>query len=69
MMNDGDVVTKVWMLLDIIHKAASAGPAFAKWAKMAQDELDRTESFLSEAPAEQEELPLNPQEVEPPHDE
>ncbi len=49
MMNDGDVITKVWMLLDIIHKASSAGPAYAKWAMMAREELENTRDFLSQA--------------------
>jgi hypothetical protein len=43
MFNDGDVITKVWMLLDIIHKATSAGPAYQKWSLHAQDELARIE--------------------------
>ena len=55
MLSDGDVITKVWMLLDIIHKATSAGPAFAKWAQMAREELENTHSFLSQAEPE---LPL-----------
>ena len=48
MMNDGDVITKVWMLLDIIHKASAAGPAYAKWAQAAQKELENTHEFFSE---------------------
>lgn len=59
MFNDGDVITKVWMLLDIIHKAATAGPAYAKWAQMAQDELGATfQTFTAADP----ELPLTDEE-------
>ena len=47
--NDGDMITKVWMLLDIIHKAASGGPALARWADAAREELDTTHSALKEA--------------------
>ena len=50
MFNDGDVITKVWMLLDIIHKASTAGPAYAKWAQLAQDELNATLETFAAAP-------------------
>ena len=56
MFSDGDVITKVWMLLDIVHKAATAGPAYSRWALEAQDELGRTYAELS-TPTEPE-LPL-----------
>ncbi len=43
MLNDSDVITRVWMLFDIIHKAASAGPTYTKWAQAAADALDKIE--------------------------
>ena len=54
MFNDGDVITKVWMLLDIIHKASAAGPAYSKWARLASEALDQTEEHFEIHP----ELPL-----------
>ena len=56
MLNDGDITTKVWMLLDIIHKAATAGPGYSKWAQLAQDELGNI--WTNTPPAEEPELPL-----------
>jgi len=55
MFSDGDVITKVWMLLDIVHKASSAGPAFAKWAEAARAELDATHATFTDPEPE---LPL-----------
>ena len=56
MFNDGDIITKVWMLLDIIHKASAAGPGYARWAQLAQDELGNI--WANTPPAQEPELPL-----------
>ena len=60
LLNDGDVIFRVQLLLDIVHKAATAGPGYAKWAQLAQDELhDIYLSLnLTEAPTIELELPL-----------
>ncbi len=68
MFNDGDIITKVWMLLNIVHKASTAGPQYAKWAQVALDELNSTYQTLTPAPAEPE-LPLEPPAEEHPIDE
>ena len=58
LLNDGDVIFRVQLLLDIVHKSASAGPAYAKWAQLAQDELHDIYLSLAPAPASEPELPL-----------
>ena len=62
MFTDGDVITKVWMLLDIVHKASSAGPAYTKWADTARAELDNTyTTYNTPEPTPEPELPLTPE--------
>jgi len=55
MLNDGDVLTKIWMLFDIVHKASTAGPAFTRWADLARAELD---NIWNNTPTDDPELPL-----------
>lgn len=40
LLNDGDIIFRVQLLLDIVHKSSSGGPAYGKWAQAAQEELD-----------------------------
>ena len=57
MLEDNDTVHRVWMLLDIIHKATSAGPAYLVWATAATSELNRIRTDLT-IPEPEPELPL-----------
>ena len=66
MFTDGDVITKVWMLLDIVHKASTAGPAYAHWVTEAQIELGKVvQDFNAANPKPEPELPLDPAPVSP----
>lgn len=58
LLNDSDVIFRVQLLLDIVHKSATAGPGYVKWAQLAQDELHDIYLSLSSAETPEPELPL-----------